>query len=304
MTVGKQGCILINKMKYTITDLRSDFPDDAACLRWLVDYLHPDGIFCDNCQKVTPHHAMKTRKSYSCETCGHHVHPTSGTIFHKSSTPLTLWFEAIFLITATRSGVSAKQLERTLGVTYKTAWRMFHQIRSMMGDDGKPFDGEPVEVDEMYMHPDPTKNTRVQSVVNGKGVRKSEMVFGMVERGGKAKVVHMGSNHSGKALIPEIQKSIPTSVRIYSDNYQAYKSLYYLGYSHKSINHSQLKYVAGDTHTQNIENLWSNMKRGIKGVYRHVDAQYLQAYVDEYAFRYSHRKSQSMFWALMNRVEN
>lgn len=134
-------------MKYTITDLRRDFPDDAACLAWLVDYLYPDGIFCDKCEKVTPHHAMRTRKSYSCETCGHHVHPTAGTIFHKSSTPLTLWFEAIFLMSATHSGISAKQLERTLGVTYKTAWRMFHQIRKMMGDDGKDLSGE-VEMDE------------------------------------------------------------------------------------------------------------------------------------------------------------
>lgn len=144
-------------MKYTTTDLRTDFPDDAACLKWLVEYLYSDGIFCEKCQKVTPHHAMRTRKSYSCETCGHHVHPTAGTIFHKSSTPLTLWFEAIFLMTATRAGISAKQLERTLGVTYKTAWRMFHQIRSMMGDDpDKNLFGE-VEVDETYIHADPHK---------------------------------------------------------------------------------------------------------------------------------------------------
>lgn len=122
-------------MRYTIKDFQADFPNEQACLTWLKDYLYPDGIYCKICKKVTPHHAMRTRKSYSCETCGHHVHPTAGTIFDHSSTPLTLWFYAIYLMSATRAGISAKQLERELGVTYKTAWRMFHQIRSMMSDD-------------------------------------------------------------------------------------------------------------------------------------------------------------------------
>lgn len=125
----------IKSMRYTIKDFQADFPNEQACLTWLKDYLYPDGIYCKICKKVTPHHAMRTRKSYSCETCGHHVHPTAGTIFDHSSTPLTLWFYAIYLMSATRAGISAKQLERELGVTYKTAWRMFHQIRSMMSDD-------------------------------------------------------------------------------------------------------------------------------------------------------------------------
>lgn len=286
-------------MKYTIKDLRTDFPDDAACLAWLVDYLYPDGIFCEKCGKVTPHHAMKTRKSYSCETCGHHVHPTAGTIFEKSSTPLTLWFEAIFLMTATRSGISAKQLERTLGVTYKTAWRMFHQIRSMMGTDDEL--GGEVEVDETYMHADPSKNSRLKSEP-GKRYHDSEVVFGMVERGGRAKVKHVKS--SGKrVLVPEIQNGVKPGSTVYSDEWKAYDKLPLYGYPHDTVNHSKHQYVAGRVHTQNIENFWSNMKRGIKGVYRHVDAQYLQAYADEYAFRYSHRKHPSMFWALMCQVD-
>lgn len=189
----------MKQMKYTIQDFRADFPDYAACLEWLVNYNYPDGIFCDKCGQVTPHHAMKTRKSYSCETCGHHVHPTADTIFHKSSTPLTLWFEAIFLITATRAGVSAKQLERTLGVTYKTAWRMFHQIRKMMDDDDYMLTDE-VEVDEMYMHPNPQKRSTAKA-------HASETVFGMVERGGKAKVRHVKSA-GVRALVPEIKEGI------------------------------------------------------------------------------------------------
>jgi len=288
-------------MKYTIKDLRTDFPDDAACLKWLVEYLYPDGIFCDTCGKVTPHHAMRTRKSYSCETCGHHVHPTAGTIFHKSSTPLTLWFEAIFLITATRAGISAKQLERTLGVTYKTAWRMFHQIRSMMGDDPDVNLFGEVEVDETYIHADPSKNTRVNRKQPNKRYYDSEVIFGMVERGGRAKVRHVKS--SGKrVIIPELLKGIETTSTVYSDEAKIYGKLVLWGYQHATVNHSMRQYVDGVRHTQNVENLWSNMKRGIKGVYRHVDPKYLQAYADEYAFRYSYRKSPSMFWALLGRV--
>ncbi len=112
--------------RYTIKDFRKQFPDDDACLVWLKQYLFPQGITCKVCQKITKHHKVAKRKSYSCDRCGHHVHPTAGTIYHKSSTPLTDWFYAVYLMASTRCGISAKQLERELGVTYKTAWRMFH----------------------------------------------------------------------------------------------------------------------------------------------------------------------------------
>ncbi len=284
----------MKQMKYTITDFRKDFPDEAACLEWLKDYLYPDGITCPKCKKITPHHAMRTRKSYSCELCGHHVHPTADTIFHKSRTPLTLWFYAIYLMASTRAGISAKQLERELGVTYKTAWRMFHQIRSMMGDDDSNLTGE-VEVDEMYLGGNTAKRSTVKA-------NDSQVVFGMVQRGSKAKVRHVPSSKA-PVLLPIIWKSIDSESTIYSDEHRAYSRLPEQGYQHETIRHSYREYVNGTVHTQNVENLWSNMKRGIKGVYRHVDAQYLQAYIDEYAFRYSHRSEyQPMFWALMDRV--
>ncbi len=280
-------------MKYTIRDLQGDFPDDNACLEWLVGYLYPEGITCKNCERVTPHHRMKTRRSYSCEVCGHHVHPTANTIFHKSSTPLTSWFYAIYLMSATRAGISAKQLERELGVTYKTAWRMFHQIRKMMADDDDKLSGE-VEVDEMYIHPNPQR--RSTALANN-----SHVVFGMVERGGRAKVRHVKSSGQ-RVLVPQVVENVKGASQIYSDEWRAYGKLAVWGYKHNSIKHSANRYVDGRVHTQNVENLWSHMKRGIKGVYRHIDPKYIQAYADEYAFRYSHRNHQSMFWALMGRV--
>jgi len=284
----------MKQMRYTIKDLQNDFPDEAACLIWLKDYLYPEGIYCKINKKVTPHHLMKTRRSFSCEVCGHHVHPTAGTIFHKSSTPLTLWFYAIYLMTATRAGISAKQLERELGVTYKTAWRMFHQIRKMMSADDKPLDGE-VEVDEMYLGANPARRSTAKA-------HDQQVVFGMVERGGRAKVKHVKLAGS-RVLIPAIVNNVKATSRIFSDEARVYGKLAVWGYNHDTVIHSVHEYVRGNTHTQNVENLWSNMKRGIKGVYRHVDAKYLQAYVDEYAFRYSHRKDfQPMFWALTGRI--
>jgi transposase-like protein len=286
----------MKQMKYSLQDMRADFPTDDACLEWLKDYLYPEGIFCKKCDKITPHHRMRTRKSYSCETCGHHVHPTAGTIFHKSSTPLTLWFEAIYLMTATRAGISAKQLERTLGITYKCAWRMFHQIRKMMADDGELISGE-TEVYETYIGRDPLKRRST-----GKP-RDSQIVFGMVERGGKVKTKHVKSA-GARILQPEIQQGINAGSTVYSDEWSAYKKLPKMGYEHKTVNHRSGVYVSGITHTQNIENFWSHLKRGIRGVYRHVDPKYLQAYTDEYAFRYSHRNDfQPMFLALIGKVD-
>jgi len=118
--------------KYTIADFNRNYPNDDACLEWLKNYLYPNGIFCEKCGKVTKHHKIASRRSYSCDVCGHHVHPTAGTIFEKSTTPLKLWFHAIYLMSSTRCGISAKQIQHENGVTYKTAWRMFKQIRSLL----------------------------------------------------------------------------------------------------------------------------------------------------------------------------
>ena len=146
----------------------------------------------------------------------------------------------------------------------------------------------------MYVGPDTTKRSSVKG-------RSGEMVFGAVQRGGRAKVKRAPA--AGKALVPEVEKSVDKDAQLYSDSYNAYKPLWLDGWSHKMIAHHKKIYVDGKVHTQNVENLWSNMKRGIKGVYRHVDPKYLQAYADEYAFRYSHRHDfQPMFWSIMNRV--
>src|SRR5215469_13749630 len=137
-------------MSYTLRDFQNQFPDDRACLDFLFKTRWPDGGTCPECGKKDCFYAIEKRRSYGCSWCGFQFYPTAGTIFHKSSTSLVSWFFAIFLMSTSRNGVAAKELERQLGVTYKTAWRMAHEIRKLMTDDSGPFDGI-VEADETYV---------------------------------------------------------------------------------------------------------------------------------------------------------
>ena len=120
------------QLEYTLDDFKRDFPDDETCLAWLKENRYPDGIYCENCHTVTAHHFIESRKSYSCQDCGHHVHPTANTIFHKSRTPLTTWFYVIYQIAKSEGEISAKQIERETGVTYKTAWRMHKLVKEKL----------------------------------------------------------------------------------------------------------------------------------------------------------------------------
>src|SRR5437660_5389682 len=136
---------------YSLIEFMREYPDDTACLdRLWRDRFAPDGhtADCPRCERPRRFHRTKTRASYTCDSCGLHIHPMAGTIFEKSTTSLHLWFYAIYLMVSTRCGISAKQMERELGVTYKTAHRMMKRIRTeLMTDDSEPLSGD-VEVDE------------------------------------------------------------------------------------------------------------------------------------------------------------
>lgn len=135
--------------KYTLQTFNAQFPDDETCLNYLVEARWPDGILCPKCGKVTKHYLIKGRRTFECEFCANQVSPTADTIFDHSPTPLRSWFYAMFLMASTRCGISAKQLQRELGVTYKTAWRIFHQVRAIMAETQKSMYGD-IEVDESY----------------------------------------------------------------------------------------------------------------------------------------------------------
>ncbi len=303
-----------------LVDFLADFPDDEACLVFLWNERHnlgDDTAHCERCGEIRQfrrYTAKQQRQDWTCTACGLHVHPTAGTIFHKSSTGLHLWFYAMYLMTSTRSGISAKQLERELGVTYKTAWRIFHLIRNelMTQDDNVTLSGD-VELDETYVGGKPRQSDRAKWADLPPSQRKSAAlkwsdekkitVFGMVERGGRVSARVVPSNQA-KTLTPIVTRAIaPTSSTVYTDQATWYKWLPDAGYNHATIDHSARVYVSGNVHTQTIESFWSLVKRGIIGVHGAVSPKHLQGYLNECVWRFNHRRDfQPMFFTLLSRV--
>ena len=174
-----------SESRYSLMEFEREFPDDAACLEWLIKYRWPDGIFCPKCDRITKHHREKARPSYSCQFCGHRVHPMVGTIFEDSATSLKLWFYAFYLMSSTRCGISAKQSERELGVTYKTAWRMANRIRSMLDQIEDAPLSRTVEVDETFIGGKPRLGDVRTKYEEQMWAEQKSKVLGAVERGGR-----------------------------------------------------------------------------------------------------------------------
>jgi transposase len=288
---------------YSLVEFMKDYPDDAACLdRLWRDRFAPDGhhTHCPNCDQERKFHRTTTRASYTCDSCGLHIHPMKGTIFEKSTTSLQLWFYGMYIIASTRCGVSARQLGRELGVTYKTAHRMFKKIRTELMNDGgdEPLSGD-VEIDETSVHGKPRiKMTHSQAA---RWHEDQPKVLGMVERGGRVRARVIPSRR-GPALSREVRANVNPMSIIITDDWQAYKPLRRTYLDHKIINHSAGRYVDGDVFTNTIEGFFGNLKTGMRGAYKHVSPKYLQSYLDEYAFRYNHRHDGGMFEALLARA--
>ena len=283
--------------KYTIKEFNEQFPDEDTCLEFVFQARYPDGVFCEVCQRKAKHYRRTGRKAYSCEFCGNHIFPTAGTIFHKSPTPLRSWFYAMFLMSATRCGISAKQLERELGVTYKTAWRMFKQIRSLMNEKAKPMNGH-IEVDETYIG-------GKHSGTPGRGAEGKTPVVGLAHRDAGQVLTSVVKDVKARTIMPIIWNNVPRSAQntIHTDELARYNYVQKLGYSHGVVQHGKGVYVNGINHVNTVEGFWSLVKRCINGVYHAVSPKYLQTYLNEYSFRYNHRKSQTpMFRLMLNRV--
>jgi transposase len=281
--------------KYTTQDFDKEFPTDDSCLEWINNYLYPNGIYCPECEKITKHHKVTGRQCYACDYCGHQIHPLAGTIFRKSATPLRVWFQVMYRMASTRCGISAKQIQRETGVTYKTAWRMFKQVRTLLDEDTKPLGGE-VEVDETYVG-------GVRSGKRGRGAEGKSKVLGAVQRKGKviAKVVPDVKRHT---LVPFMAHNVSREdTTLFTDEFPSYDHMARVGYKHLRIEHHLKVYARGNVHTNTIEGFWSLVKRGIDGVYHSVSPQYLQSYINEYSFRYNHRDDEApMFQTFLNQI--
>ena len=223
-----------SESSYSLMEFVREFPDDASCLEWLWrNRYSEDGshAYCPKCDRERKFHKVRERPAWDCDSCGHHLHPLAGTIFHKSSTSLHLWFFAVHLMTSTRCGVSAKHLERELGVTYKTAWRMANLIRNkLMTPEQRMLTGH-VEVDETSVDGKPRRGylpsgtpSERRSAAMKLRERIRATVFAAVERGGRIKATVVPSRR-GPHIHRQVVEWVKPEPIIYTDEWSAYNQL-------------------------------------------------------------------------------
>jgi len=278
--------------KYTIKDFQAEYPNDAACLAKLMEIQYGgEETHCPVCDKRMQFHPMHKRRAYACQGCGHHIYPAAGTIFHKSRTKLTHWFFTMYLMTSTRHGVAAKEVQRQTGVTYKCAWRMCHELRKLMAaadaSRSGPLSGHG-EIDE--------------TLVGGARPRKEKfsnktVVFGMLERGGNI-IAGPVSDTSKITLEPIITANVVPKTVISTDEHKSYGDLH-LDLDHGVVMHSAKEYVRGIHHVNSLESHWSLFKRAVKGTHVHISQKHMWKYVSEFSYRRNMRHSHSAMFNLL-----
>lgn len=273
------------------------FQDPAAAREYLEAIRWPKGPVCPHCgafDRITKLQGKSHRPGlYDCGHCRDQFTVTVGTVFERSKISLDKWLFAASLMASSKKGVSSKQIERMLGVTYKTAWFMTHRLREAMKAPGGMFgtNGGTIEADATYVGG--KEKNRHRSKRNKKtigGVNK-ECVFSLVERNGGVRSFHVPSVNS-KNLKPIIQSQInAANTNLMTDGERPLRALKPMFASHDTVNHEAGEYVRGDVHTNTIEGFFSIFKRGIIGTFHHVSPQHLQRYATEFDFRYNHRET-------------
>jgi transposase-like protein len=280
----------------TLIDVHEMFSADEKCRELLKRLRWPSGPECPRCHEKAVSLIVTTKDLLYCKYCEYQFTVTSNTIFHDSHLPLIKWFVATYLLCESRKGMSANQLKRMLGVTYKTAWYLCHRIRAAMKEvDQRMMDGT-IEVDETYVG-GKAKNMHKwqrEQKIHGRGGIGKEIVIGIRQRNGDLRFFHASDVESG-TLAQYLNENISQDVDvIISDDLPAYDKA--VGSAeHQTIKHSAGVYVVGDTHTNTIESAFSLLKRGIMGTWHKISAKHLLAYLDEMTFRFNRRKRSDLF---------
>jgi transposase len=273
-------------------EFSKQYPDDNAVLQDVFSLVYGDLKACPGCERETKWHRVKMRKCYACQHCGHQLYPLAQTPMKDTKLPLVAWYYAIFLFSVSKNGVSSKELQRQLGVSYPTAHRIHKKLRGLMVDQDMVLDGT-VEMDETLV------GGRKRGGKRGWGADKP-CVFGMVERGGDI-VTRVVPDRKATTLFPIITQHTTEEVVAHTDDFSGYNKLHKEVAGHHVIQHSKKEYVCGDVHTQTIDGHWSIIKRSIRGTYTSVSRKYLQTYLDEFSFRRNHR-TECLFTVMRRRM--
>lgn len=287
-----------------LAELIAQFGDGQHCRNYLEALRWPDGVHCPKCggSKIS---SILKRDQYNCDndSCRYQFSVTAGTIFHDTHLPLVKWFLATYILCQSRKGMSANQLKRMLGVSYKTAWYLAHRVRAAMRaaetENGKL--AGTVEVDETYVGGKPKRGSK-----RGRGTPK-EIVIGIRQRGGELRFFHAEDVKSG-TLAQYINDNVSQEVDVVmTDDFPAYpKAVRQAGVlgEHQAINHSLGVYSLGDLHTNTVESAFSLLKRGIVGTWHRISAKHLAAYLDEMTWRFNNRKNPFLFRDTIKRMLN
>jgi|SRR5579864_327303 len=278
----------------TLPDVIEHFSTDEKCRELLERLRWPLGAECPRCKGKNVVRLETNTKLLWCRECEYQFTVTAGTIFNDSHLPLGKWFMATLLLCEARKGMSANQLKRTLGVSYKTAWYLCHRIRAAMKEMERPMLDGTVEMDETWVGGRERKGRGWNRPDNNK-----EVVIGLRQRGGELRFFHATDVKSG-TLAKYIKENVSTDVDvIVTDEFPGYIPAMIAsgikGTQHETIKHKDRVYVRGDVHTNTIESAFSLLKRGIVGSWHKISAKHLPAYLDEMSFRFNRRKNANLF---------
>jgi transposase-like protein len=277
------------------------FSNEKAVIDHFIYIRYGKKVACHHCGSLKVYQRKKYPKVFACNDCKNNFSIFKDTIFEKTSTDLRKWMYAIHLFLNGKKGISGLQLQREIGVTYKTAWRMLKQIRIEMGNKENPeFSQTILEMDETYVGGKPRKTDNDDANKRGRGTKKTPVV-GIADRVNKkvhakiAKLNKQGKRLSGIQLLDILDKVCKEDDSvIITDEFRGYNSFTNQNKYHLRVDHTK-EYSNGSIHTNNIESFWATLKRGIYGIYHHVSVDYLQNYINEFCFRWNNRENSNMF---------
>ncbi len=278
-----------NKMKQEINliSLVDKYHDEDDCRAYLEELRFPDGVVCPHCKSKSISR-VETYHIFECRSCGYQFSVITGTIFMDTHLPLWKWFTAIYLMIESKKGISANQMKRTLGVSYKTAWYLCHRIRNAMSNGASSLLKGIVEVDETWV------GGKTEGMGHGYKGNKA-LAVGAVQRDGDIALESIEHADADTLLKFIHENTTPEIEAIFTDELPAYKALEKKGVKHETVNHSADEWVRGDVHTNSVENVWSLLKRSIMGSYHQVSKKHLDAYLDELEWRFNNRENPYLF---------